>query len=113
VQKTNVTASLSKQFSSFKSDGGLEPIVRQIRSIILALFWCLFLGPLLLIPLVIVVSLKNKVKKGVRCGREHKIRKTNKLARKYLSSVQKKQLDKKKRFMWLWNVHYTTISNLN
>ena len=85
TQKTNV-ASLSKQFSSFKSDGGLEPIVRH-SFYNTSLFWCLFLGPLLLIPLVIVVSKKQGEKALDVEG--NRIRKTNKLARKYLGSAKK------------------------
>ena len=85
TQKTNI-ASLSKQFSSFKSDGGLEPIVRH-PFYNTSLFWCLFLGPLLLIPLVIVVSKKQGEKALDVEG--NRIRKTNKLARKYLGSAKK------------------------
>ena len=85
VQKTNVTT-LSKQFSSFKSNGNLEPITKT-KFYNTPLFWCLFFGPLLLIPLIIVVT-RNRGKRALDIE-GNKIRKTNKLARKYLSSSKK------------------------
>ena len=85
VQKTNVTT-LSKQFSSFKSNGNLEPITKT-KFYNTPLFWWLFFGPLLLIPLIIVVT-RNRGKRALDIE-GNKIRKTNKLARKYLSSSKK------------------------
>jgi len=85
VQKTNVTT-LSKQFSSFKSNGDLKPIT-ETKFYNTSLFWWLFLGPLLLIPLVIVITQKQG--KRALDVEGNKIRKTNKLARKYLSSSKK------------------------
>jgi hypothetical protein len=85
VQKTNVTY-LSKQFSSFKSNGNLEPITKT-KFYNTPLFWWLFFGPLLLIPLIIIVT-RNRGKRALDIE-GNKIRKTNKLARKYLSSSKK------------------------
>lgn len=85
VQKTNVTT-LSKQFSSFKSKGNLEPITKT-KFYNTPLFWWLFFGPLLLIPLIIIVT-RNRGKRALDIE-GNKIRKTNKLARKYLSSSKK------------------------
>ena len=85
VQKTNVTA-LTKQFLSFKSDGHLKPIV-QHPFYNTPLFWCLFLGPLVFIPIVVVVSKKQDKRALDVMG--NKIRKTNKLARKYLGHAKK------------------------
>ena len=85
VQKTNVTT-LSKQFSSFKSNGNLEPITKT-KFYNTPLFWWLFFGPLLLIPLIIIVT-RNRGKRALDIE-GNKIRKTNKLARKYLSSSKK------------------------
>lgn len=85
TQKTNVN-SLSKQFSSFKSNSNLKPIVQR-PFYNTSLFWWLFLGPLMLIPLVIIVSKKQDKKASDVEG--DKIRKTNKLARKYLGNAKK------------------------
>lgn len=85
VQKTNVTT-LSKQFSSFKSNGNLEPITKT-KFYNTPLFWWLFFGPLLLIPLIIIVT-RNRGKRALDIE-GNKIRKTNKLARKHLSSSKK------------------------
>ena len=85
VQKTNVTT-LTKQFSSFKSNGDLKPIT-ETKFYNTSLFWWLFLGPLLLITLVIVITQKQG--KRALDVEGNKIRKTNKLARKYLSSSKK------------------------
>ena len=93
VQKTNVTT-LSKQFSSFKSNGDLKPIT-ETKFYNTSMFWWLFLGPLLLIPLVIVITQKQG--KRALDVEGNKIRKTNKLARKYLSS-SKKAIGEKKTF---------------
>ena len=93
AQKTNVT-SLSKQFSSFKSDGNLEPIIQR-PFYNTPLFWCLFLGPLLFIPIVVVVSKKQDKRALDVMG--NKIRKTNKLARKYLGNA-KKAIGQKEQF---------------
>jgi len=85
VQKTNVTT-LSKQFSSFKSNGNLEPITKT-NFYNTPLFWWLFFGPLLLIPLVIIIT-RNRGKRALDIE-GNKIRQTNRLARKYLSSSKK------------------------
>ena len=85
VQKTNVTT-LSKQFSSFKPNGNLE-LITKTKFYNTPLFWWLFFGPLLLIPLIIIVS-RNRGKRALDIE-GNKIRKTNKLARKYLSSSKK------------------------
>ncbi|MGB0186410.1 MAG: BatD family protein [Flavobacteriaceae bacterium] len=93
TQKTNAT-SLPKQFSSFKSDSSLEPIIQR-PFYNTPLFWCLFLGPLVFIPVVVVIS-KKQDKKALDVE-GNKIRKTNKLARKYLGSA-KKAIGQKEQF---------------
>jgi magnesium-transporting ATPase (P-type) len=85
VQKTNVTA-LSKQFFSFKSNADLEPIA-QNTFYNTKLFWWLFLGPLLLIPLLIIFTRKQEKRAMDVAG--NKTRKTNKLARKYFGSAKR------------------------
>ena len=85
VQKTNVTA-LSKQFFSFKSNADLEPIA-QNAFYNTRLFWWLFLGPLLLIPLLILFTRKQEKRAMDVAG--NKTRRTNKLARKYFGSAKK------------------------
>ncbi|MGB2282881.1 MAG: BatD family protein [Flavobacteriaceae bacterium] len=85
VQKTNVTA-LSKQFFSFKSNADLEPIA-QNTFYNTKLFWWLFLGPLLLIPLLIIFTRKQEKRAMDVAG--NKTRRTNKLARKYFGSAKK------------------------
>jgi len=85
VQKTNVTA-LSKQFFSFKSNADLEPVAQK-AFYNTKLFWWLFLGPLLLIPLLIIFTRKQEKRAMDVAG--NKTRKTNKLARKYFGSAKK------------------------
>ena len=85
VQKTNVTA-LSKQFFSFKSNANLEPVAQK-AFYNTKLFWWLFLGPLLLIPLLIIFTRKQEKRAMDVAG--NKTRRTNKLARKYFGSAKK------------------------
>ncbi|MDA0325684.1 MAG: BatD family protein [Bacteroidetes bacterium] len=85
VQKTNVTA-LSKQFFSFKSNANLEPVAQKAYYNT-KLFWWLFLGPLLLIPLLIIFTRKQEKRAMDVAG--NKTRRTNKLARKYFGSAKK------------------------
>lgn len=85
VQKTNVTA-LSKQFFSFKSNADLEPIA-QNTFYNTKLFWWFFLGPLLLIPLLIIFTRKQEKRAMDVAG--NKTRRTNKLARKYFGSAKR------------------------
>jgi len=93
VQKTSVTA-LSNQFSSFKSNGHLEPIAKN-PFYNTSLFWWLFLGPLVLIPMVILLT--RKLSQRAMDIEGNKTRKSNKLARKYLSAA-KKTIGKKDAF---------------
>ena len=93
AKKNNIT-SLSKQFSSFKSESALEPINRR-RFYNTPLFWCLFLGPILFIPIVVVVS-KNQDQRALDVE-GNRNRKTNKLARKYLGNA-KKAIGQKEQF---------------
>ena len=93
AKKKNIT-SLSKQFSSFKSESALEPINRR-RFYKTPLFWCLFLGPILFIPIVVVVS-KNQDQRALDVE-GNRNRKTNKLARKYLGNA-KKAIGQKEQF---------------
>ncbi len=59
------------------------------------LFWSLLLGPFLLIPLVVLVRRKKAIRDADVTG--NKIRRADKLARKYLKGA-KKQLGKKEAF---------------
>ena len=93
VQKTSVTV-LSNQFSSFKSNGHLEPIAKN-PFYNTSLFWWLFLGPLILIPMVILLT--RKLSQRAMDIEGNKTRKSNKLARKYLSAA-KKTIGKKDAF---------------
>ena len=78
---------LSEQFSSFKNETTLEPI-QQKRFHGSPLFWVLFLGPLVLIPLTILITKKRR---NMALDVEgNKIKKNNKLARKYLSEARAK-----------------------
>ena len=81
------TSSYSEQFSSFKNETTLEPI-QQKRFHGSPLFWALFLGPLVLIPLTILITKKRR---NMALDVEgNKIKKNNKLARKYLSEARAK-----------------------
>tara|TARA_R110002049_G_scaffold56423_1_gene155603 strand:+ start:1857 stop:3686 length:1830 start_codon:yes stop_codon:yes gene_type:complete len=74
------------QFKFIKLDAELEPIAQEsfFRS---TLFWSLLGGPLLLIPLFVIGGKKRKARLADFEG--NKLRKADKLARKYLSEAKK------------------------
>jgi hypothetical protein len=93
VTKQNVI-SKNNQFASFYTTANLTPIntTHFFRS---NLFWCLLLLPLLVIPVVLlVVKKKALIANDIAGG---KIKKADKLAKKYLSEA-KKNLNNKELF---------------
>jgi hypothetical protein len=90
----NVINSNLNQFSSFKTTTRFEPIKTKpfFKSY---LFWILLLTPFLIIPLTIFM-VKNRMTRALDVA-GNKIRKTNRLARKYLSAA-KKSLGQKEQF---------------
>ena len=90
----NVITPNLNQFSSFKTTTSFQPIQSKpfFNS---TLFWLLLLGPFLLIPLIMLL-VRNRMTRALDVT-GNKIRKTNRLARKYLSEA-KKSLGKKEVF---------------
>jgi len=90
-QKVKLT---SDQFAFIKTDAKLRPIKTKpfFNS---AVFWSSMLLPLIAIPLAMVYRRKKEERSADAFG--NKIRKANKLARKYLSTA-KKSLGKKEEF---------------
>ncbi|MDC1265838.1 BatD family protein [Flavobacteriaceae bacterium] len=90
----NIISPNLNQFSSFKTTTTLRPIVSKpfFNS---NLFWLLLLGPFLLIPLILLM-VRNRMTRALDVS-GNKIRKANRLARKYLSAA-KKSLGKKEQF---------------
>jgi len=93
VTENVITPNLN-QFSSFKTTTTFLPITSKpfFNS---NLFWLLLLGPFLLIPLIMLM-VRNRMTRALDVS-GNKIRKTNRLARKYLSAA-KKSLGKKEEF---------------
>ena len=87
-------AAASNQFRYIKLDAALRPIGGGpfLGS---PLFWALFVTPLLLIPLVLFFGKKREAKANDVRG--NRIKKANRLARKYLSEA-KRNLGKEKEF---------------
>lgn len=83
--KQAVTLS-KEQFKYIKLDGDLEPVASKsfFKS---TLFWSLLGGPVLLIPLFIIGGKKRKQRLADVAG--NRLRKADKLARKYLSEAKK------------------------
>ena len=79
-----------EQFRYIKLDSDLEPIV-QVSFFESTLFWSLLGGPILLIPLFIIAGKKRKQRLSDVTG--NRLRKANKLARKYLSEAKKNMGD--------------------
>jgi hypothetical protein len=75
-----------EQFRYIKLDSDLTPIV-QVSFFKSNLFWSLLGGPILLIPLFILIGKKRKQRLSDVQG--NRLRKANKLARKYLSEAKK------------------------
>ena len=92
--KANVISRSQNQFSAFKTTTSFKPITSKpfFNS---TLFWILLLAPFLLIPLVVLMVRKRMMRALDVTG--NKIRKTNRLARKYLGEA-KKSLGKKEQF---------------
>ncbi len=90
----NVISPNLNQFSSFKTSTNFKPITSDpfFNSNI---FWLLLLGPFLLIPFIMFV-VKNRMTRALDVT-GNKIRKTNRLARKYLSAARK-SLGQKEQF---------------
>ena len=85
--------SVSSQFRYIKLNANLKPIGESafIGSV---LFWSLFALPLLLIPLAIFFGKRREAKVGDIKG--NRVRKADKLARKYLSAAKRNLGDQKK-----------------
>ena len=90
----NVITANRKQFRPFKTTADFTTINSKpfFRSI---LFWITLLGPFLLIPVFMFIT-KNKNTRALDVA-GNKVRRTNRLARKYLSEA-KKSLGKKEQF---------------
>ena len=93
VTENVITPNLN-QFSSFKTTTSFQPILSKpfFKS---NLFWLLLIGPFLFIPFIMFV-VRNRMTRALDVT-GNKIRKTNRLARKYLSAA-KKSLGKKEQF---------------
>lgn len=81
------------QFASFKTKTNFVNI-KQPTFFKTNLFWTLFLAPFLAIPIAIVVRQKQEARQGDVEG--NRIRRGNKLARKYLKEAKKTLGDKEK-----------------
>lgn len=90
ISENVITPNLN-QFSSFKTTTEFEPIESKpfFNS---TLFWLLLLCPFLLIP-ILMLLVKNQTLRALDVS-GNKIRKTNRLARKYLSQAKKSLGDK-------------------
>ena len=94
VLTENIIPANLNSFSSFKTSTKFQPIISEpfFNS---NLFWFLLLGPFLLIPFIMFVVKRRTTSALDVTG--NKIRKTNRLARKYLSNA-KKSLGQKEQF---------------
>jgi len=94
VLTENIIPANLNSFSSFKTSTKFQPIISEpfFNS---NLFWFLLLGPFLLIPFIMFVIKRRTTRALDVTG--NKIRKTNRLARKYLSNA-KKSLGQKEQF---------------
>jgi hypothetical protein len=92
--KENELYSSASQFSAFKTTTVLE-LINKPPFFKSRLFWVLLLGPLVFIPLLIIYTKINGKRALDITG--NKIRKNNKLARKYLSEA-KRSMGKKELF---------------
>ena len=92
--KENIVTPNLNQFSSFKTTTTFQPIKSKpfFKS---TLFWWLLLAPFLLIPILMFI-IRNRMIRALDVS-GNKIRKTNRLARKYLSEA-KKSLGQKEQF---------------
>jgi predicted house-cleaning noncanonical NTP pyrophosphatase (MazG superfamily) len=84
----------NNQFASFKTKTNFTSI-QQSTFFKTNLFWTLLLAPFLMIPIAILIRKKQEAREGDVVG--NKIRKANKLARKYLGEA-KKNLGNKEQF---------------
>ena len=81
------------QFRYIKLEAGLE-VADKRPFFNSGLFWGLFLGPLLLLPIAVLLRKKKREKAGDVKG--NRIRKADRLARKYLSEARKHIGDQQK-----------------
>jgi len=94
VAKENIITPNLNQFSAFKTTTTLQPI--DSKSFFKSpLFWWLLLAPFLIIPMLMFI-VRNRMIRALDVS-GNKIRKTNRLARKYLSDA-KKSLGQKEHF---------------
>lgn len=94
VAKENIITPNLNQFSAFKTTTTLQPI--DSKSFFKSpLFWWLLLAPFLIIPMLMFI-VRNRMIRALDVS-GNKIRKTNRLARKYLSDA-KKSLGQKEQF---------------
>lgn len=91
VQKQQVIAS-NRQFQYIKTTANLKPKTQE-RFFKSTTFWALTFGPLLLIPLAMIVRKKRQDYANDVTG--NRIRKADKLARKFLSTAKKNLGDQK------------------
>ncbi len=94
VLTENIIPANLNSFSSFKTSTKFQPIISE-PFFYSNLFWFLLLGPFLLIPFIMFVVKRRTTRALDVTG--NKIRKTNRLARKYLSNA-KKSLGQKEQF---------------
>ncbi|WP_424492639.1 BatD family protein [Salinimicrobium sp. GXAS 041] len=94
ISNKQPVAAAANQFRYIKLNASLKPIGEN-AFFGSPLFWALFVSPLLLIPLVLIFGKKRKARADDVRG--NKIRKADKLARKYLSEA-KKNLGQEKEF---------------
>lgn len=80
------------QFRYIKLSTNFRPI-GEVRFVNSYLFWGLFLAPLLLIPAAIFIGKRRRLKAGDVAG--NRLKKANKLARRYLSEAKKHLGDQK------------------
>jgi len=88
--KQDVLAEID-QFKYIKLESNLEPIVKEnfFKS---NLFWSLLAGPLFIIPLVILIGRKRRQRLSDVAGK--RLRRANRLAKKYLSAAKRRMGDK-------------------
>jgi hypothetical protein len=89
--KNTVTVLNEEQFKYIKLNANLKPVEKEVffKS---GLFWSLLGGPFLLIPLFIAVGKKRR--KRLMDVQGNKLRKADKLAKKYLSEAKRSMGDK-------------------
>jgi len=79
------------QFKYIKLEANLEPVVKE-RFFKSNLFWILLAGPFLIIPLFILIGRKRRQRLADVDG--NRLRRANRLAKKYLGAAKKRMGDK-------------------